>query len=95
MSFPAVNSPAGPSPGPLDAPVENSEGNTFDLQSLGASSPSRPPPSEPRSLLSPSPRFVNLDAEDATELPLASMMPFNRSRSIKCEVYWPRCRKSG
>ncbi|KAJ5955275.1 hypothetical protein N7501_009554 [Penicillium viridicatum] len=89
MSFPAVNSPAGPSPDPLDAPVENSEGNTFDLRSHGASSPlSRPPLLEPHSLLSPSPRFVNLDAEDATELP-------NGSRSIKCEVYWPRCMKSG
>lgn len=38
MAFSAMLKIAEPSPDPLD-PVENSEGNTFDLRSLGALSP--------------------------------------------------------
>ncbi|CRL27943.1 unnamed protein product [Penicillium camemberti] len=81
MSFLAVNPLAGPSPDPLAAPDENLEGNTMDLRSLSASSPLSAPQdspdmetssagaSQPSTDPSPSPRFVNLNAKDATEWP--------------------------
>ncbi|KAJ5209339.1 hypothetical protein N7449_003718 [Penicillium cf. viridicatum] len=65
----------------MSFPAVNSEGNTIDLRSLGASSPLSVPQdpldmetssvgaSQLSAEPSPSPRFVNLDAEDATELP--------------------------
>ncbi|OQD83656.1 hypothetical protein PENSOL_c144G11236, partial [Penicillium solitum] len=55
MSFLAVNPLASPSPDPLAALDKNLEGNIIDLRSLAD--------------LSPSPRFVNLNAKDATEWP--------------------------
>ncbi|KAJ5208925.1 hypothetical protein N7449_003304 [Penicillium cf. viridicatum] len=65
----------------MSFPAVNSEGNTIDLRSLGASSPLSVPQdpldmetssvgaSQLSTEPSPSPRFVNLNAKDATELP--------------------------
>ncbi|OQD84828.1 hypothetical protein PENSOL_c110G01561 [Penicillium solitum] len=66
MSFLAVNPLASPSPNPLAALDKNSEGNTIDLRSLETSSVGASQPSTDPSL---SPRFVNLNAKDATEWP--------------------------
>ncbi|KAJ5209537.1 hypothetical protein N7449_003916 [Penicillium cf. viridicatum] len=65
----------------ISFPAVNSEGNTIDLRSLSASSPLSVPQdplnietssvgaSQLSAEPSPSPRFINLDAEDTTELP--------------------------